>query len=52
MDISLDITTLFSDYSTKVPEDVRKANEEKLSQNEAEVTRLAEAMQALSTIEV
>jgi len=40
------------DYTTKVPEDVRKANQEKLCGNEAEVVRLAEAMQALNTIEV
>merc|ERR1712002_801336 len=40
------------DYTTKVPEDVRKANQEKLCGSEAEVVRLAEAMKALTTIEV
>jgi hypothetical protein len=35
-----------------VPEDVRKANEEKLTGSEVEVVRLAEARQALATIGV
>ena len=41
----------FSDYASKVPEDVRKANEEKLEGNEAEVVRLAEAVQALKVMD-
>merc|ERR1712106_900015 len=39
------------DYMTKVPEDVRKANQEKVEQSEMEVARLADAMAALATIE-
>ena len=45
------IWTLFSDYTSKVPEDVRKANEEKLEGSEAEVVRLAEAVQALKAMD-
>ena len=32
------------DYETKVPEEVRKSNSEKLSQMETEIVRLGEAM--------
>jgi len=39
------------DYEKKVPEDVRKANAEKLTQTDSEIHRLADAMAALSTIE-
>ena len=45
------LNSLFSDYTSKVPEDVRKANEEKLEGNEAEVVRLAEAVQALKAMD-
>ena len=43
---------ILSDYASKVPEDVRKANEEKLEGNEAEVVRLAEAVEALKAMDV
>jgi len=39
------------DYETKVPEDVRKANTEKLTQTDNEVDRLTDAMAALSTLD-
>jgi len=42
---------LVKDYTSKVPEDVRKANEEKLEGSEAEVVRLAEAVQALKAMD-
>ena len=45
------LNSLFSDYTSKVPEDVRKANEEKLEGSEAEVVRLAEAVQALKAMD-
>merc|ERR1712079_884815 len=43
---------LVKDYESKVPEDVRKANVEKLEGNEAEVVRLAEAVQALKAMDI
>merc|ERR1711988_1345708 len=43
---------LLKDYESKVPEDVRKANVEKLEGNEAEVVRLAEAVQALKAMDI
>jgi len=39
------------DYLTKVPEDVRKANQEKIEQSEVEIARLGDAMAALANIE-
>jgi len=38
------------DYTTKVPEDIRKANEEKLNGSQLEATRLAEAIETLKKI--
>lgn len=40
-----------ADYSTKVPEDVRLANTEKLTTSEGELERLIEAMEALRTMQ-
>jgi len=40
-----------ADYETKVPEDVRRANKEKLDTSEVEIVRLAEAVAALASIE-
>jgi len=42
---------LIVDYLTKVPEDVRKANQEKIEQSEVEIARLGDAMAALANIE-
>jgi len=42
---------LVPDYLTKVPEDVRTANKEKLDVSQMEVARLADAMAALASIE-
>jgi len=39
------------DYMTKVPEEVRIANKEKLEQSQMEVSRLTDAMAALASIE-
>jgi len=39
------------DYEKKVPDDVRAANAEKLTQTDSEIHRLTDAMAALSTIE-
>merc|ERR1712212_116237 len=39
------------DYLTKVPEDVRNANQEKIEQSEVEIARLGDAMAALANIE-
>jgi len=39
------------DYLTKVPEDIRKANQEKVEQSEIEIARLGDAMAALASIE-
>merc|ERR1712013_562654 len=39
------------DYLTKVPEDIRKANQEKIEQSEVEIARLGDAMAALANIE-
>merc|ERR1712203_159566 len=47
----LEKAALVKDYTSKVPEDVRKANEEKLEGSEAEVVRLAEAVQALKAMD-
>ena len=38
------------DYTTKVPEDVRKANEEKLDASSLEIVRLTEAVKTLEKI--
>ena len=46
------MSTILLDYESKVPEDVRKANVEKLEGNEAEVARLAEAVQALKAMDI
>ncbi len=37
-------------YETKVPEDIRKANSEKLSQTETEIARLTDAMASLKAM--
>ena len=46
------MSNILLDYESKVPEDVRKANVEKLEGNEAEVARLAEAVQALKAMDI
>ena len=46
------MSTILLDYESKVPEDGRKANVEKLEGNEAEVVRLAEAVQALKAMDI
>merc|ERR1719481_2296427 len=38
------------DYTTKVPEDIREANEDKLNGSQLEATRLAEAIETLKKI--
>ena len=38
------------DYTTKVPEDVRKANDEKLETSAMEVKKLEEAVKTLALI--
>ena len=50
--MNLNFMHFLSDYASKVPEDVRKANEEKLEGSEAEVVRLAEAVQALKAMDI
>ena len=50
--LNLNFMLFLSDYASKVPEDVRKANEEKLEGSEAEVVRLAEAVQALKAMDI
>ena len=50
--LNLNFKYFLSDYASKVPEDVRKANEEKLEGSEAEVVRLAEAVQALKAMDI
>ena len=50
--MNLKFKYFLSDYAIKVPEDVRKANEEKLEGSEAEVVRLAEAVQALKAMDI
>jgi len=39
------------DYATKVPEDVRNANKEKVEQSEIEIARVGDAITALANIE-
>ena len=50
--ILIPATVLFQvqGYETKVPEDVRAANKEKLSQTRTEVERLTEAIKALQAL--
>ena len=39
-----------ANYGTKVPEDVRKANAEKMEQNATEIRRLGDAIEALKAL--
>ena len=41
---------LIKDYEKKVPEDIRNANSEKVSQSETEIVRLNEAMAFLKAM--
>lgn len=40
-----------ADYETKVPEDVRNTNKEKLEQSQNEIDRLAEAIEVLKLMD-
>ena len=44
------MVSLFSDYMSKVPEDVRTANKEKLETSSLEIERLNEAIKTLENI--
>lgn len=45
-------TMSIADYETKVPEDVRNTNKEKLKQSQDELDRLAEAIGVLKLMEL
>ncbi|ESP01745.1 hypothetical protein LOTGIDRAFT_176433, partial [Lottia gigantea] len=49
--IKLKDSTKKSDYSSKVPEDVRKQNTDKMNELETEIERLVSALSTLSTLE-
>lgn len=40
------------DYESKVPEDVKQANKEKLSQTKGELERIAEALRSLQQMSI
>lgn len=48
----LNKTMSIADYETKVPEDVRNTNKEKLKQSQDELDRLAEAIGVLKLMEL
>jgi len=47
----LEKATQVPDYSTKVPEDVRKSNKEKIDHSKVEIARLVDAIAALAKID-